>query len=463
MTQSDLYNLTSAELVHGFSNRYFSPVDVMNSVLERTRQVNPKLNAFFFLDEEGAFAAAKASEGRWLKGVPLSFLDGVPVSIKDSFATQGMPMWRGASAYKDRPPSSVDCPPVARLREAGALIFAKATMPDMGMFGAGVSTAHGITRNPWNLAYNPGGSSSGGAAAVAGRLGPLTVGSDIGGSVRLPASLCGLVSLKPTQGRIPHLPPSPIRAAGPIARTVEDAARMLTVLAQQDARDYGSLPPEDLQYHCRLKRDVKGLRIGVMLDMGFGLSPEDEVVNAIVAAADVFRSAGAVVETMPRLMATDPIPLLVDIFGVRSRIELEHLPVEKRALVHPKVRELCAHADKLSALEYGEASDRLEAIKAQVVATTGAYDYVISPNLPVVNFPAEDVAPDPDVPLSVATYTCLFNQTGQPAATVCCGFDKRGLPIGLQIIGNRFDDLGVLQVAAFYEHARGFDVEWPDV
>ena len=245
---ADLCSMDATDLLQGYATRRFSPVEVLEAVLARTEELNPRYNAFFHLMAEDALALAAQSEKRWFAGLPTGTLDGVPVSIKDSIAAEGTPMWRGAKAYKDGPPSAYDSPPAARLKEAGALLFGKTTMPDFGMFGAGVSTAHGITRNPWNTAFNTGGSSSGGGAALAARLGPLAVGSDIGGSLRLPAALCGLATLKPTQGRVPHLPPSPLRTAGPMARTVRDVALMLTVLSRPDLRDYGGLAPERLAH-----------------------------------------------------------------------------------------------------------------------------------------------------------------------------------------------------------------------
>ncbi|MFT4101800.1 MAG: amidase [Burkholderiaceae bacterium] len=461
MSTQDLCNLTAAELMKGYAARTFSPVEVLKAVLARSSSVNPHINAYFHISQEEAIVAARESERRWMRGEAAGELDGVPVSIKDSVAAKGMPMWRGSKAYMDRPASTHDAPPTARLRESGAIVFAKATMPDLGMLAAGISSAHGITRNPWNLAFNTGGSSSGGGAAVAARLGPLAVGSDIGGSVRSPASLCGLAGLKPTQGRIPHLPPSPIRSAGPLARTVEDVARLLTVLAKPDARDHGSLPPENVAYHERLGRSVRGLKIGLMLDAGFGMPAEPAVRDAVGTAAGVLRSAGANVQTMKPLLSIDPMPAIDAIFSVRARIELDHLPPERREMVHPLVLALCSRAQGMSAEAFGEFGDTMEGIKASVIAATAAYDYVISPAMPVVNYPADLPAPQGQSPLSVIPFVSLFNQTGQPAAVVCCGFDDRKLPIGMQIIGRRFDDLGVLQVASAYERARGFEMSWP--
>ncbi len=458
---TDLCSLDATDLLRGYATRRFSPVEVLKAVLDRTEALNPRYNAFFHVMAEDALAQAVQSEKRWVAGVPMGTLDGVPVSIKDSIAAEGTPMWRGAKAYRDNPPSAYDSPPAARLREAGALLFAKTTMPDFGMFGAGVSTAHGITRNPWNTAFNTGGSSSGGGAALAARLGPLTVGSDIGGSLRLPAALCGLATLKPTQGRVPHLPPSPLRTAGPMARTVRDVALMLTTLAKPDPRDYGSLAPDHVVYEQHLDLRFRGRKIGLLLDVGYGAPAEPAVRRSVEAAAAAFVAAGAEVHRMAPLLDADPSEALDRIFSVRSRIELDHLPLEKRDDVHPLVRRLCARADAFTAMDYGAASDLLERAKATITARTAPYDYVLSPVLPVVNFPAEDVAFRPDDPMSVTNFTAMFNQTGQPAASLCCGFDERGLPIGLQIIGRRFDDAGVLALAQAYEAIRGFTPHWP--
>ena len=237
---------------------------------------------------------------------------------------------------------------------------------------------------------------------------------------------------------------------------------MLTVLAKPDTRDYGSLPPENANYQNMLVDRVNGLKLGLLLDMGFGGTVEPAVRHAVERAAEVLSSAGAEVEWMPALLDIDPSDALDKIFAVRSRIELDHLPENKRADVHAAVRALCGRVEGFSAQAFGEATDTMEAAKARVVARTGAFDYVLSPTLFVVNFPADHIAPDPDNAISACPFTAMFNQTGQPVADVCCGFDPRGLPIGLQIIGKRFDDTGVLSLAHVYEARRGFTMQWPE-
>jgi len=453
--------MAATELLQAYADRTLSPAEAMTAVLARSEALNPKINALFHVVAEDAMRQARASEARWRAGRPSGVLDGVPITVKDSIAAAGMPYWRGCKGNMSKPFPAYDSPPAARLKEAGAIIFAKTTMPDMGMFGAGVSSAHGVTRNPWNLAFNTSGSTSGGAAAVAAGLGPFTVGSDIGGSVRLPASMCGLASIKPTQGRIPHLPPSPIRSAGPLARTVRDTALLLSVLSNPDPRDYGSLAPDSVAYADHLEGGVAGLRLGLMLDPGFGYPLEPAVRTAIERAAARLAEAGAVIEPLAPLTSPDVAQALNTVFAVRTRIELDGMSAEARAQVHPAILAMCATVDGVSGVQLSQSYDRIERVKAAVIEKTSKFDYVIAPTAAVVNFPAELIAPDPDDTLGFAAFTMLFNQTGQPAAVVCCGFDERRLPIGLQVIGQRFDDLGVLKVAAAYEALRGFAIEWP--
>lgn len=322
---SDLCSLSAAELAAGYAGGAFSPVDMTRALLGRLDRLNPELNAFYFTDPDGALAAARASEARWRQGKPLGPLDGVPVSIKDSIAVAGTPMFRGAAPFRSRPPSTMNSPPAARLLEGGAILFGKTTMPDLGLLAAGVSSAHGVTRNPWNTAMNTGGSSSGGAAAVAARLGPLTVGSDLGGSVRLPAALCGLATIKPTQGRIPHLPPSAYRSAGPIARTVKDAALLFGVLAQPDPRDYGALAPDHQTYADLELSNLRGWRIGILDDMGFGAQAEPAIRAVVRRAADCLTDAGADVTAVGPLVDVDPSDAFNSIFASRGLHEIAHL------------------------------------------------------------------------------------------------------------------------------------------
>ena len=270
-----LHDLSAVDLIAGFRARQFSPSEVLEDVLAHLAVWEPHLKALYAFDPEGARAVAKASTERWHNGEPTGSLDGVPVTIKDNIATKGVPVPLGAATTK-LVPAPADAPPAARLREAGAVIFSKTTMPDYGMLSSGLSSFHPLTRNPWDLSKNPGGSSSGAAAGAAAGYGPLHLGTDIGGSVRLPACWCGLVALKPSLGRIPVDPPYVGRVAGPMTRTVDDAALMMSVLSKPDRRDGMSLPPNDINWKA-LDKSPRKLRIGLMLDLGVGQALEQEV------------------------------------------------------------------------------------------------------------------------------------------------------------------------------------------
>src|SRR4051812_22745050 len=265
----------------------------MRAVLDRVARREPELHALYALDAEGALADAAASARRWAKGEALP-LDGVPVTIKENIATKGTPVPLGTAA-RTLEPAAEDAPPAARMREAGAIIFAKTTMPDYGMLSSGLSSFHALARNPWDLTKNPGGSSAGAGAAAAAGYGPFHIGTDIGGSIRLPAGWCGIFGLKPSNGRIPIDPPYYGRVAGPMTRNVEDAALMMSVLSKPDPRDTMSLPFQDLPWGD-LHLDVKGLRIGLMLEAGIGLDVEPEVRGTVQDAARAFAAAGAIVE-----------------------------------------------------------------------------------------------------------------------------------------------------------------------
>src|SRR6267378_2662983 len=264
---TSLHDLSAVDLLAGFRSGQFSPLEVLEDVLSHVAVWEPRIKALYAFDPDGARATAKASTERWQKGEPMGPLDGVPVTIKDNIATKGVPVPLGAASVK-LVPAPKDAPPAARLREAGAVIFSKTTMPDYGMLSSGLSSFHALARNPWDVSKNPGGSSAGAGAAGAAGYGPLHLGSDIGGSVRLPACWCGLVALKPSLGRIPIDPSYVGRVAGPMTRTVDDAALMMSVLSLPDHRDGMSLPPSNFDWRA-LDIDLRGLRIGVVLDIGF--------------------------------------------------------------------------------------------------------------------------------------------------------------------------------------------------
>jgi Asp-tRNA(Asn)/Glu-tRNA(Gln) amidotransferase A subunit family amidase len=458
-----LHELSAAALGAGYRDKSFSPLEVARAVLAHIERCEPHLHATYALDAEGALAQAHASEQRFVRGAPLGALDGVPATLKENIATRGVPQPIGTAAT-ELAPAPEDAPPAARLREAGAVIVCKTTMPDWGMLSSGLSSFHALARNPWNPALNPGGSSAGAGAAAAAGYGPLHLGTDIGGSVRLPAGWCGIVGLKPSNGRVPIKPPYYGRVAGPMTRSVEDTALLMQVLSQPDARDTMSLPPAAIDW-TRLRRDVKGLRVGLLLDAGWGLAVEPETAAAVQAAAQAFEAAGAIVEPLAPFTTRTMIDGMDHFWRLRSWLDFQALPPERQAKVLPYIRDWIVTARALSGADVFRGFSQMGAIRDATIAATLAFDFVLSPTSPVVTFPAEWASPinDPQRPFEHIAFTLPFNMSEQPAASINCGFTQSGLPIGLQISGRRFDDLGVLQLARAWEEMRGPQRPWPTV
>jgi aspartyl-tRNA(Asn)/glutamyl-tRNA(Gln) amidotransferase subunit A len=456
-----LHELGAVDLIAGYRARQFSPSEVLEDVLAHVAVWEPHLKALYAFDPEGARVVAKASTERWHNGEPTGSLDGVPVTIKDNIATRGVPVPLGAATTK-LVPSPVDAPPAARLREAGAVIFSKTTMPDYGMLSSSLSSFHPLTRNPWDLSKNPGGSSSGAAAAGAAGYGPLHLGTDIGGSVRLPACWCGLVALKPSLGRIPVDPPFVGRVAGPMTRTVDDAALMMSVLSKPDRRDGMSLPPNDINWKA-LDKSPRKLRLGLMLDLGVGQALEPEVRAVAVKAAKAFEAAGAVVTEVPGILTREMLDGLDHFWRARAWDDLSRLTPDERAKALPYIYTWAESGAKLSGVDVVRGFNATMAIRAAAAKLFCEFDYVISPVSPVVNFPAEFAAPinDPLRPFEHICYTVPWNMAENPAASINGGYDKKGFPIGVQIVGRRFDDIGVLGMAKTFEGLRGPQKPWP--
>jgi aspartyl-tRNA(Asn)/glutamyl-tRNA(Gln) amidotransferase subunit A len=455
-----LHDLSATELLAAYQGGSLSPVEVTRAVIAHIERWEPHLQATYAFDPDGALAMARASEARWRRGEAHA-LDGVPVMIKENIATRGVPTPLGTAAT-ELVPADADGPPAARLREAGAVFLGKTTMPDYGMLSSGLSSFHPLTRNPWDLRKNPGGSSAGAGAGVAAGYGPLHLGTDIGGSVRLPASWCGIVTLKPSLGRIPIDPPYPARVAGPMTRTVADAALMMGPLSRPDARDHMSLPWQDIAWH-NLDRDVKGLRIGLHLDAGWGTPVAPEVREAIEAAARAFEAAGAIVEPLTPWCDRSMIEGVDRFWRTRFWIELRKLSAERRERILPFIRAWAEGGAGWSGEDLFEAYSQTLALRKATVDATQPYDYVLSPTAPMVAFDAELPCPTNDVtrPFDHIAFTLAYNMSEQPAASINAGYTAEGLPIGLQIAGRRFDDLGVLQMARAWERLRPAQRPWP--
>ncbi len=459
-----LHELSATELVAAYLERALSPVEVMREVFSHIERWEPQLQALYLPRPEAALAQARASEARWQRGEPLGPIDGVPVTIKDNIATQGDPTPVGTAATA-LTPAPADAPPAARVREAGGVFFAKTTMPDYGMLSSGLSSFHPLTRNPWDLRKTPGGSSAGAGAAAAAGYGPLHIGTDIGGSLRLPAGWCGIFTLKPSLGRIPIDPPYAGRAAGPMTRTVADAALFMQALSRPDARDSMSLPWQDIAWQdvdAGVER-LKGLRIGLLLEAGCGLAVEPDVARAVEHAARLFERAGAVVTPMAPFMTQALLDGIDHFWRMRSYVDIKALPPQARERVLPYIRQWTDSAQAFGGEAMYRAASQFHATRVATVAACRDFDYVLSPTSPVPAFDAELPSPtnDPLRPLEHIGFTVPYSMSEQPAASINCGYTSHGLPIGLQIAGQRFDDLGVLQVARAFEQIRDPQRPWP--
>jgi aspartyl-tRNA(Asn)/glutamyl-tRNA(Gln) amidotransferase subunit A len=465
-TTKNLYDLGAAELGAAYARRELSPVEVARSVNARIEALEPKLCATWLFRPELALEQARASEARWLAGTQRGALDGVPVTIKDNLATAGDPMPLGTAAYP-LVPMAQDSPPAARLKEDGTVLVAKTTMPDVGMLSSGLSTFHHLSRNPWDLSRTPGGSSAGAGSAAAAGYGPLHVGTDIGGSLRLPASWCGIYSLKPSFGRIPLSTPYMGRCAGPMTRTVEDSALMMASMAQPDARDYSELPPGAIDWAAfAVEPDfIKGKRVGLLMEAGCGLPLDPQIAEAVRRAAKRIEDAGAHVEPMQPFMTPKMLQGMDHFWRMRSLSDLRTMSAEQRAKMLPYILTWAESAAEFSGEHIYEAYSQFIATRAAAVAATVGFDFVISPVSPNMPAPAEHASPtnDPLRSLEHIGFTVPYNMSEQPAASINCGYSAEGLPIGLQIIGRRFDDLGVLQFSRAFEQIREPQKPWPEL
>ena len=458
---TEIHDLSAVELLGLYRNKALSPVEAAHAVLAHIARWEPALCATYRLDPGAALEAAAGSEARWRDG-RAGALDGVPVLIKENIATKGVPIPLGtaASALQE---AAEDAPPAARVREAGAVILGKTTMPDYGMLSSGLSSFHPLARNPWKLDRNPGGSSAGaGAAGLAAGYGPLHIGTDIGGSIRLPAGWCGVFGLKPSLGRVPIDPPYIGRVAGPMTRNAADAALLMSVLSRPDGRDHMSLPRQSCDW-LALDRDVTGLKLGLLLDVGCGLAVEPQVRAAVEAAARAFAAAGAIIEPMQPFLSRSMLDGIDYFWRMRAWADLSALEAARRAKVLPFIVAWASAAVNLSGLELFRCFSQIFVMRQAAHAACQAYDYVLCPTAPIAAFAAELPCPtnDPVRPFEHIAFTVPFNMSEQPAASINCGYTRSGLPIGLQIVGKRFDDLGVLQLAQCYERMRPAQRPWP--
>jgi aspartyl-tRNA(Asn)/glutamyl-tRNA(Gln) amidotransferase subunit A len=457
MTSDDIAYASAHALLDGFRSKALSPVEVTQSLLDRIDALQPKLNAFVVVDRDGALAAARASEQRWQRGDPAGALDGVPVTIKDLVMMRGFPTRRG-SRLVDPVPDAYDGPATARLREAGAVILGKTTTPEFGWKAIGDSPVTGISRNPWNLDRTPGGSSAGAAAACAAGIGPLHVGSDGAGSIRIPSAFCGIFGIKASFGRVPAYPASPMGTlsnVGPMTRNVRDAALMLNVLRGPDDRDPFGLPPDDRDWRAGIEDGLRGWKIAYSPDLGYAkVDPDIAVTTA--AAARRFEALGATVEEV-REVFPSPRDALMTVWAVGTARIMAGLPSGRQSECDPGFAAVAEKGARITAAEYLAAEAERFALCVRMAEFHRKYDLLLTPMMPVPALPVGQDLNDPATErdwIDWSPFSYPFNLTRQPAATVPCGLTSGGLPIGLQIVGPLYADDRVLRAARAFEATR---------
>jgi Asp-tRNA(Asn)/Glu-tRNA(Gln) amidotransferase A subunit family amidase len=458
----ELLTKTALELSALYRSGEISPVELVAQALEQQERTDQLLNCHYESTPEQALTQAQLSEQRWLAGAPLSAFDGIPTAIKDGLWWRDHAVYRGFAGNAEHPPTpDEDAPSTAAMAAAGMVFTGRATMPDFGMLASGYSSQHGITRNPWNLEKTPGGSSSGTAAALASGVYPVAVGTDIVGSIRLPAAFCALYGFKPSQGRVPYYPPaSPALVAGPMTRTVADAAVLMDILVQRDNRDYTALPRTAEAYTEGLQQTSTGVKLGLLTELNMGRPVDPETAAAVENAARLLERAGHTLITLESPFKPEDLDAGARYYSQRVAHEMRNYTDEQQRR-SPYMYNWVRESAELTALQLFEAESQLWALRQKVAMMLDDIDYLLCPTVPFTAFAAELPAPDTNSLFEPWSNTFAFNLGEQPGASINCGFTAAGLPIGLQIIGRRFDDVGVLALSAQFETLSEFARQLP--
>jgi aspartyl-tRNA(Asn)/glutamyl-tRNA(Gln) amidotransferase subunit A len=460
---ADTAFLPATRLLELYRSKELSPVAVIEETLRRLETYERALNAFVLYDPESALAVARASEARWQKGTPQGLLDGIPVAIKDTQLTRGWPRLVGSKTIDPNQKWLEDAPATARLRAANAIFFGKTTTPEFGWKPTTDSPLTGVTRNPWNLERTPGGSSGGSAAAVLAGICALAVGTDAGGSIRIPASFSGIFGLKPTFGRVAIYPPSAfgdVSHVGPMSRTVDDAALMLDAMKGPDSRDWYSLPDDGIAYRDRVRDgSMKGKRVALSPTLGYA-EPAPVVREAVERAGKVFADMGAIVEPADPFHES-PIDIFQTLALAGFWALIRAMTPEQIAVMDPGLVASCRAGEAVTQEQLVAALGKRAALGAAVRQFFDRYDILLSPTMPIPPAyadPRDDGQPNPTNYRDWLTYTWVFNLTRNPSASIPCGMAD-GLPLGLMVTGPLYGDLGVLQACRAYEQAIG--ATWP--
>lgn len=458
MTADSVALLTATELVAGYSTGELSAVDATKAALDAIERRDGTCNAYCLLDPDGALDQAKAAEERWRAGNPRGPLDGVPASIKDMFLAKGWPTLRGSACIDPDQQWDTDAPVTARLKESGAVLIGKTTTPELAWKATTDSRQHGVTRNPWDTTKTAGGSSGGSGAAVAAGMGALSVGTDGGGSVRIPASFCGVVGLKPTYGTVPLFPASPFGAlanAGPMARSVDDIALILDVLAVPDHRDPTALGRPSGSFRDASRRDVCGVRAAFSPTLGY-VDVDPEIAEVVAGAVVALEGAGVDVDSADPGFS-DPVEAFDVLWSTGAANWLNTFPAGAADKIDPGLLAVWEKGLTYSATDYLDANAQRAAIAIHMGEFHTRYDVLITPTMPIRPFEAgHDVPPGSDYVNwpQWTRFSYPFNMSQQPAISVPVGCTSDGLPVGLQIVGPRCADGLVLAVAKLVERTQ---------
>jgi len=457
----DILSRSAADIIALYRSKRISPVEVLTATLDRIDRLDRLYNAFVMVDREGALHDAQGSEERWRRGEPNGLVDGLPVTVKDLILVKGMPTRRGSHTTSPLP-SEEDGPPVARMRQHGAVFLGKTTTSEFGWKAVTDSPLTGVTRNPWDARFTSGGSSGGAGVAAALGLGILHLGTDGGGSIRVPASFCGVFGFKPTFGVVsvhPHSPALTLWHQGPLTRTVSDAALMLTVMAGPDIRDWYAGPELSIDYRNGLGEGVHELRVAYTRTLGYA-KPDPSVVSLVDKAVEDLACLGAHVEEIdPGL--DDPIEIMRPLWSVGLALGVAAMSRDHRALIDPPLLDLAEPGFRLTALDYRHLEQARENFGRRMAMLHAKYDLLITPQLAITAFAAgHEVPPESQMERwwEWSPFTYPFNLTQQPAAAVPCGFTTSGLPVSMQIVGAKYSDALVLRAAYAYETAHPFAV-----
>lgn len=455
----ELIYLSAAELLRRYREKSLSPVEAVAAVLTQIDRHNGTINAFNVLDQDWALAQARASEARWVAGEPQGRLDGVPVSIKDLMLTKGYPTLRGSRTVDPAGPWEDDTSCVARLKEHGAVIVGKTTTPEFGWKGITDSALTGITRNPWDLSKTPGGSSGGASAALAAGMAPLAMGSDGGGSIRIPSGFTGVFGLKANFGRVPQWPASPMGTLshhGPMTRSVYDAALAMNVIAEPDSRDWMSLPYQAIDFTSGLEGGVAGMKVAFSPTLGYA-KVDAEIAEAVAAAATVFADLGAEIDEVDPGFS-DPAEAFNTHWWAGAASALGGLPADKKALLEPELAEVVEQGSRITIAQYTKAVSARVQLGEHMRAFHQRYDLLLTPALAVPAFEVGRLYPEGRETsgfwLDWTPFSYPFNMTQQPACSIPCGFTGAGLPVGLQIVAANYREDLVLKGAYAYEQAN---------